>query len=137
MKTPILLLTLAAFPLSLLAADVNGKWQADFDTQRGLQKYTFTLKQDGTSITGKATVAVDDQTREADLKEGKIEGDTVSVQTTNLPSRIPPRVSTSGVKVLPRASSKKSITNPNPSAHNVGCRSTRHPIIPRTRNTLC
>jgi hypothetical protein len=57
---------------------VTGTWQAQFDTQRGLQKYTFTLKQDGTNVTGKASVDTDGEKREADLKEGKIAGDTVS-----------------------------------------------------------
>jgi enterochelin esterase-like enzyme len=78
MKTPIILLTLAALPLSVLAADVTGTWKADFDTQRGLQKYTFTLKQDGTNVTGKASVDTSGEKRESDLKEGKIAGDTVS-----------------------------------------------------------
>jgi enterochelin esterase-like enzyme len=62
-----------------LAADVTGTWQAQFETQRGTQKYTFTLKQDGTAVTGKASAeAADGTKREADLKEGKIQGDAVS-----------------------------------------------------------
>jgi len=52
MKTHIALLTLAFASLSALAADVTSTWKAEFNTQRGLQKYTFTLKQDGTSVTG-------------------------------------------------------------------------------------
>ena len=78
MKRPILLLTVAALPLSLLAADVTGTWKADFDTQRGLQKYTFTLKQDGTNVTGNANVELTDSKRESDLTEGKVSGDTVA-----------------------------------------------------------
>lgn len=78
MKIPIGLLTLLALPLSILAADVTGTWKADFDTQRGLQKYTFTLKQDGANVTGKAKVELTDTNRETDLKEGKVSGDTVS-----------------------------------------------------------
>src|SRR5687768_17362892 len=78
MKTHITLLTLAVFSLSALAADVTGTWKAEFDTQRGLQKYTLTLKQEGTSVTGKANVERDGEKREAELKEGKIEGDTVT-----------------------------------------------------------
>jgi len=77
MKTPITLLTLAVASLSALAADITGTWKAEFETQRGLQKYTFTLKQDGTSVTGKANVERDGEKREAELKEGKVEGDTV------------------------------------------------------------
>ena len=78
MKTQITLLTLALFSLSALAADVTGAWKAEFDTQRGLQKYTFTLKKEGTSVTGKANVERDGEKREAELKEGKVEGDTIT-----------------------------------------------------------
>jgi enterochelin esterase-like enzyme len=79
MKTAIILLALlAASSLSALAADVTGTWKADFDTQRGLQKYTFTLKQDGDKVSGKANVEREGEKREAELKEGKIEGDTVT-----------------------------------------------------------
>jgi enterochelin esterase-like enzyme len=77
MKTSTLLLALAAMPLSLFAADLTGTWKADFDTPRGLQKYTFTLKQDGTNVTGKISAERDGEKREAELKEGKVEGDTV------------------------------------------------------------
>jgi enterochelin esterase-like enzyme len=82
MKTSLPLLTLAVFSLSALAADVTGTWKADFETQRGLQKYTFKLKQDGSTVTGKASVEMTDQKREADLKEGKVVGDTVSFVET-------------------------------------------------------
>jgi len=78
MKTQILLLSLAALPLSLLGADVTGTWKSEFDSQIGQQKYSYTLKQDGTNLTGKANSEIGDQKREADLKEGKVEGDTVS-----------------------------------------------------------
>jgi enterochelin esterase-like enzyme len=77
MKIHITLLALAVFSLSAFAADVTGVWKAGFDTQRGLQKYIFTLKQDGTSVTGKANVERDGEKREAELKEGKVEGDTI------------------------------------------------------------
>src|SRR5690348_10449803 len=53
MKNPILILTLTAMPFSLFAADLSGTWKSDFDTQIGQQKYTYTLKQDGTNLTGK------------------------------------------------------------------------------------
>ena len=78
MKIPIALLTLLALPLSIFAADVTGTWKTDFDTQRGLQKYTFTLKQVGTNVTGKASVDNNGEKRETDLKEGGVNGDTVS-----------------------------------------------------------
>ena len=78
MKTHITLLTLAVASLSALAADVTGTWKAEFETQRGLQKYTFMLKQDGATVTGKATVDRDGEKREAEFKDGKVDGDTVT-----------------------------------------------------------
>ena len=56
MKTHVTLLTLAVCSLSTLAANITGTWKAEFETQCGLQKYTFTLKQGGASVTGKANV---------------------------------------------------------------------------------
>jgi len=78
MKAPIILLTLAGLPLSLLAADITGAWKSEFDSQIGLQKYTFALTQDGTILTGKASSEAGERKREVELKEGKVEGDTVS-----------------------------------------------------------
>lgn len=40
--------------LSVLAADLSGKWTTAFDTQIGQQKYTFTFTPDGDKLTGKA-----------------------------------------------------------------------------------
>lgn len=78
MKKLITLLTLAAWPLFVYAADVTGTWKSEFDSQIGLQKYTFTFKQDGAKLTGKANSEVGDRKREAELKEGKVDGDAVS-----------------------------------------------------------
>lgn len=78
MKIHITLLTLAVASLSAFAADVTGTWKAEFDTQRGLQKYTFTLKQDGAKVTGKASVEREGEKRDAEFQEGKVEGDTVT-----------------------------------------------------------
>jgi len=77
-RTPLPLVVIVAFSFPALAADVSGTWKAEFDTQRGLQKYTFTLKQDGASLTGKLSAELNGEKREADLKEGKVDGDTVS-----------------------------------------------------------
>jgi enterochelin esterase family protein len=68
----------AAPTVKALTADVTGTWKSEFDSQRGHQKYTFTFKQDGTKLTGKADAEVGDQKREAELKEGKVDGDTIS-----------------------------------------------------------
>jgi alpha-N-arabinofuranosidase len=78
MKTPITLLALAACSLTVLAADISGTWKAEFETRRGLQKYTFILKQDGTKLLGKASVDRDGEKREAELTEGKVDGDATS-----------------------------------------------------------
>jgi enterochelin esterase-like enzyme len=78
MKIPIILLAITACSLSAFAADVTGTWKADFETQRGVQKYAFALKQDGTNVTGKASVDTNGEKREADLKEGKVQGDTLT-----------------------------------------------------------
>ena len=67
MKTRVILLILALSVRSVWAADVTGVWKAQFDTQRGLQKYTFTLKQDGTSVTGKASAELNGAKRESEL----------------------------------------------------------------------
>jgi len=57
---------------------LTGIWKAEFDSQIGLQKYTYTLKQDGAKLTGKANSEVADRKREVELKEGKVDGDKVS-----------------------------------------------------------
>jgi enterochelin esterase-like enzyme len=60
------------------AADLSGTWKAEFETQIGVQKYTYTLRQDGDKLTGNATSEIGDTKNESELKEGKIEGDIVS-----------------------------------------------------------
>ena len=79
MKTHITLFALTVASLSAFAADITGTWKAEFETQRGLQKYTFNLKQDGANLTGKASVEREGEKREAELKEGKVEGDTITL----------------------------------------------------------
>jgi alpha-N-arabinofuranosidase len=69
---------LASSALGLLAADVTGTWKSEFDSPIGRQKYTLTFKQDGAKLTGKANSEVNDRKRETELKEGKVEGNTIS-----------------------------------------------------------
>jgi enterochelin esterase-like enzyme len=78
MKTLLTLLAVIAIQLSALAADITGNWKAQFDTQIGVQKYTFTFKQEGSSLTGKASSEIRGEKHESKLKDGKVEGDTVS-----------------------------------------------------------
>ncbi len=60
------------------AGDVNGKWTAQFDTQVGVQKYTFDLKAAGDALTGSAAFERMGDKGTAELKEGKVAGDKVS-----------------------------------------------------------
>ncbi|MBN1362184.1 MAG: esterase family protein [Sedimentisphaerales bacterium] len=59
------------------AADVTGTWQAEFDTQIGVQKYTFTFEQTGATVTGKAVSDISGETRQVELKELTLDGDTI------------------------------------------------------------
>ncbi len=59
---------------SVRAADISGTWKASFDTQIGVQNYTYDFKVIGNQLTGKAK----SDNGESELKNGKIEGDKVS-----------------------------------------------------------
>lgn len=66
------------------AADFAGQWRAEFESPRGTQKYLFTFHPDGEKLTGKAVSEIGARKREAELKEGAIQGDTLSfVETHN------------------------------------------------------
>ena len=78
MTTHFLFAALLASSCLTFAADVTGTWKAEFDTQIGVQKYTFTLKQDGASVTGKASSDIGGEKRESELKDGKIEREVIS-----------------------------------------------------------
>jgi hypothetical protein len=76
-------ITLAAVTLALLgsarAADLTGKWKAEFDSQIGVQKYLFEFKTDGEKLTGHATGERDGQKPAAvEIKEGKVTKDEIS-----------------------------------------------------------
>ncbi len=70
------------FPLAARAADVSGKWSAEFDTQVGVQKYTFDLKVAGDALTGTAAFERMGEKGQAELKEGKVAGDKISFVET-------------------------------------------------------
>jgi enterochelin esterase-like enzyme len=78
MKNVFVLLAIVASQLVSWAADVAGTWKSEFNTQIGVQKYVFELKQEGNSLSGKATADIGGEKHESKLKDGKIEGDTVS-----------------------------------------------------------
>lgn len=77
-RITLLFCTVWFLALAADAADVAGQWRAEFDTQIGRQKYLFTFQTDGDKLTGKADSEVDGRKRAAELKEGKITGDTLS-----------------------------------------------------------
>ena len=63
-----------ALVLSAGAAGVDGKWTAEFDTQIGVQKYTYDFKADAGKLTG---TAAGPQGSVA-IQEGKVTGTTSS-----------------------------------------------------------
>ena len=67
----VLMVMLAA---SARAADISGKWTASFDTQIGVQNYTYEFEVKDGKLTGKAK----SQNGESAIAEGKIEGDKVT-----------------------------------------------------------
>lgn len=58
------------------AADVAGRWRAEFESPRGVQKYVFTFQTDGEKLTGKAVSEMGERKREAELLEAKLAVDT-------------------------------------------------------------
>ena len=77
-RSLLLVLLLATLTSLALAADVTGIWKAEFDSPVGAQKYTYTLKQDGKTVTGKASGDIAGEKHDADVKDGKIDGDTIT-----------------------------------------------------------
>ncbi len=60
------------------AADISGKWAAEFDSQVGVQKYTFDFIVDGSKLTGKAISNIGGEVAQTEIQEGKIIGDEIS-----------------------------------------------------------
>jgi len=103
MKTYTKSIALAALTLALAgsawSADttVAGKWKGQFDSQIGLQKYTYEFKVDGTNLTGKAIGEREMGTNEVVITEGTVSTNGISsssrssLATTNSGSNIPAR----------------------------------------------
>ena len=77
-KILLLVCLLGGAVLAFSAADFNGKWKTEFDTQVGLQKYTFNFQVEGEKLTGKASFERMEQKGEVDLLEGKVNGAEIS-----------------------------------------------------------
>jgi hypothetical protein len=56
------------------STDITGRWTASFDTQIGVQNYTYDFVVKETTLTGKAKSDLG----ESDILEGKVEGDKIS-----------------------------------------------------------
>jgi hypothetical protein len=65
-------LTLAFVGTARAEDTVTGKWKGEFDSQIGLQKYTFDFKVAGTNLTGKAVGEREMGTNEVTLTEGTV-----------------------------------------------------------------
>ncbi|MEO8016598.1 MAG: hypothetical protein ABI769_02190 [Pseudomonadota bacterium] len=70
------LLMAAALPAG--AADLVGRWTAEFDSPIGVQKYVYEFKNAGDAITGQATFEHSMGKGTVQLKNLKVEGDKVS-----------------------------------------------------------
>ena len=80
MKTRFLstLALLLAFALPAAAADLAGKWNAEFDSPIGVQKYVYDFQKSGDTLTGHATYDHSMGKGTSPLKDLKVEGDKVS-----------------------------------------------------------
>jgi len=72
-------LTFALAAVTMLAADVNGKWTATVQGRNGnSREVTYNLKADGSKLTGTTSTPQG----EREIENGKIDGDTVSWSQT-------------------------------------------------------
>src|SRR5262249_34663784 len=66
---------LVTLSIGAMAADVTGKWRAEFTTPDGTQRVnTFTFKQEGAKLTGTVAGTQD----ETPIQDGKVTGDAIS-----------------------------------------------------------
>jgi hypothetical protein len=70
------------------SGSLDGKWNSEFDSQIGKQKYTYELKADGGKLTGKAIGESQFGKFDTAITEGKITSENVSfVEMLKLPDR--------------------------------------------------
>lgn len=60
------------------ATNVNGQWHAELEGRWGRQRIQFEFKAEGDKLTGKTLSQFGGETRELEIQDGKIEGDTLS-----------------------------------------------------------
>ncbi len=68
-----LLALLAAASLAS-AADINGRWLAEFETRRGPSELEFNFKVEGDKVTG----IIANMMGDSEIQDGKVEGDEIS-----------------------------------------------------------
>jgi hypothetical protein len=73
-----ILALLMAVALPAAAADLPGRWTAEFESPIGVQKYVYEFKKSGDTLTGEATFDHSLGKGTVPLKDLKVEGDKVS-----------------------------------------------------------
>ena len=73
-----ILALLIATALPAAAADLLGRWTAEFDSPIGVQKYVYEFSKSGDALTGQATFEHSMGKGTVPLKNLKVEGDKVS-----------------------------------------------------------
>jgi len=75
-RSAFLLIAVLAFAgaLPAFSADATGTWTASFDTQVGVQKYTYTFKVEGSKLTGRAK----SDNGDTEIQDGKVNGDQIT-----------------------------------------------------------
>lgn len=65
--------------VTVYAADITGKWTAEFDSQVGVQKYVFEFKVEGATLTGTAISKIADAPEaRTPITEGTVNGEDVA-----------------------------------------------------------
>ena len=76
------LLCVLALVIPALAQGIDGKWEATQTTQRGEVKITFDLKNAGGNVSGTVSQG---QGQPQEIKNGKLEGNKVTFETSQPP----------------------------------------------------
>jgi hypothetical protein len=77
-KGMILAVLIIAGTVCMFAADITGKWTAEFDSQVGPQKYTYDFKVEGTKLTGMAISNIGGTEAKTPITEGTVNGDDIA-----------------------------------------------------------
>jgi hypothetical protein len=73
------LMLMAIFVMTTLAADVTGTWKATSEGPNGPMERTFVLKVDGDKLTGETTSSMFGKST---IQDGKVDGDNLSFTVT-------------------------------------------------------